>query len=79
MNEFRLIWEPESLADSATVSRQVMKYMDNQETFAQFPNGSCLILKPVADLDETVAGAMREARRIPDFKEIGRASCRERV
>ena len=56
------------MTDGTIVERQVLKYLDNDATFAQFPSGTCLILKPVANLEETIKGAMVEARRIPDFK-----------
>lgn len=68
MSEYRLIWEPKSAVDSAVVSRQVMKYMDGMETFAQFRNDSCLFLKPMPNIEDVIAGAMNEAKRLPDFE-----------
>jgi hypothetical protein len=68
MNDIRLAWEPEGLAPSALVSHQVSKYMENKATFAQFENGTCLMLKPVPNLDEAVQGSLREAKYLPDFK-----------
>jgi len=71
MNNVRIAWEPEWTSDFELVSQQVTKYMDNEATFAQFTNGSCLILKPVENINEVIDGAMREARRIADFKVYG--------
>jgi hypothetical protein len=68
MEELRLSWEPESLCSAASVSEQVMKYMDKDVTFAQFGNDTCLMLKPVPNLQETIEGCLREARRIAEFK-----------
>lgn len=68
MNEYRLTWEPEFSSNSAIVSRQFLKYMDNAKTFAYFPNGTCLVLKDVLDIELVVNGAMKEARRLPDFE-----------
>jgi hypothetical protein len=68
MNDIRLEWEPEGLAPSALVSQQVSKYMEHKATFAQFENGTCLMLKQVPNLDEVVQGALREAKYLPDFK-----------
>jgi hypothetical protein len=68
MIELRLAWEPETLSESSLVSRQVLKYMDNAATFAQFKNGTCLMLKPVEKLQEVIQGVMREARTMPDFR-----------
>ncbi|QVQ26163.1 hypothetical protein [Achromobacter deleyi] len=65
---YRLSWEPSGRVPEDLISNQVMKYMDNEATFAQFHAGTCLMLQPVEDLDETIAGAMKEARRIADFK-----------
>jgi hypothetical protein len=33
-----------------------------------FPAGTCLMLKPMNDLDKLINGAMNEARRLADFK-----------
>ena len=68
MNDLRLAWEPESLCDADVVTEQVMKYMDRNANFAQFANGTCLMLKPVPNLSETIDGALREARRLAEFK-----------
>ncbi len=68
MNDLRLTWEPESLCDAQVVSEQVMKYMDKNANFAQFANDTCLMLKPVSNLSETIDGALREARRLAEFK-----------
>jgi hypothetical protein len=68
MNEYRLAWEPESSTDSAVVSKQFLKYMDNAKMFACFPHGTCLVLKDVPDVDLVIDGAMKEARRLPDFE-----------
>jgi hypothetical protein len=65
---YRLSWEPDGRAPEELISNQVMKYMDNEATFAQFHAGTCLMLQPVEDLDGTIVGAMKEARRIADFK-----------
>jgi hypothetical protein len=68
MNEYRLIWEPEFSSKGAVVSKQFSKYMDNAKMFAYFPNGTCLVLKDAPDLDLVINGAMKEARRLPDFE-----------
>ena len=68
MNEPRLNWEPESLTSPAVVHRQFLKYMDYAKTFACFDNGTCLVLKDVPDIDVVISGAMKEARRLPDFE-----------
>lgn len=68
MNEISLEWMPESLAPANQVKEQVSKYMEYKVTFAQFANGSCLMLKPVADLDAVIRGSMNEAKYLPDFK-----------
>ena len=68
MNELRLLWEPESSLDESIVSNQVLKYMDHLETFAQFPNGTCLFLKPLPNIEVVIEGAMKEARRLTDFE-----------
>jgi len=68
MKELRLAWEPESLCSPEMVSEQVMRYMDGNARFAQFANDTCLMLKPVSNLAETIEGALREARRLAEFK-----------
>jgi hypothetical protein len=68
MPELRLSWEPENLSEQTLIASQVLKYMDGKATFAQFSNGTCLMLKPIENLEETIQGVMREARRIVDFK-----------
>jgi hypothetical protein len=68
MNEIRLAWEPSGLAPLEVVARQVAKYMENKASFAQFENGTCLMLKPVPNLEEVIRGALEEARHLPDFK-----------
>jgi len=67
-NEIRLKWEPQGFVSPDLILTQVMKYMDDEATFAQFPAGTCLMLKPVDDIDATIKGAMIESRRIADFK-----------
>jgi uncharacterized caspase-like protein len=42
--------------------------MDGNATFAQFPEGTCLMLKRGAEPDHVIAGALKEARRITDFE-----------
>ncbi len=68
MSEYRLAWEPTTGNSPSLVSSQVMKYMDHEATFAQLPNDTCVMLKPVENLDDVVFGCMTEARRLPDFK-----------
>jgi hypothetical protein len=68
MKNLRLAWEPQTALRSDVVATQVLKYMDNEATFAQFPNDSCLMLKPVENLHEVIVGSLTEARRIPDFR-----------
>jgi len=68
MNEIRLAWEPNGLAPLEVVARQVAKYMENKAPFAQFENGTCLMLKPVSELEQVIRGALQEARYLPDFK-----------
>jgi hypothetical protein len=68
MNELRLTWEPKSSTCTKVVSEQFLKYMDNAKTFACFDNGTCLVLKDVPDIDFVITGAMKEARRLPDFE-----------
>lgn len=68
MKELRIAWEPETAVNPLLVSNQVLKYMDNEATFAQFPNDVCLMLKPVENIETVISGCMVEARRIADFK-----------
>lgn len=68
MNEYRLAWEPCFDQNYSIARKQFSKYMDNEETFAQFQNGSCLVLKDMPDIDKAIIGAMKEARRLPDFE-----------
>lgn len=64
----RLAWVPMSTAPAALVQNQVSKYLENSVPFAQFANGSCLMLKPLSNIDEVIRGCMEEAKLLPDFK-----------
>jgi len=68
MTKIRLQWEPEGRMPLEEAAQQVQKYMDGDATFALFPAGTCLMLKPMNDLDKVINGAMNEARRLADFK-----------
>ncbi|MDH5433346.1 MAG: hypothetical protein OEY19_05330 [Gammaproteobacteria bacterium] len=50
------------------VASQVKKYMDDEAKFALFDNGSCLMLKDKSNIENIIQGAMKEARKILDFK-----------
>jgi len=68
MNDIRLKWEPQSRVQLDQVASQVKKYMDDEAKFALFDNGSCLMLKDKSNIENIIQGAMKEARKILDFK-----------